>query len=135
MGKVGTFWHRLSATADVATVGTGFLIAKRHDLALDTDRIDGKIETVRVKVKAIAGGATTMTLKVCAQNNGTMIVVPDTTVTIALDVGSAVAGSAVYDLDIAHVQGFVPLPSTISCFYKVDAGTVTVDSVELIWSE
>ena len=134
MGKVGTFWHRLSAANDVATVGTGFLLAKRHDLALEETRIAGTIETVRVKVKAIAGGAATMTLKLCQNSNGTQII-DEQTVTMKLDVGSAVAGSAIFDLDIAHVNTVVPLPTTISCFYKVDAGTVTVDGVDLIWSE
>jgi|TARA_R100001463_G_scaffold82651_1_gene137279 hypothetical protein len=134
MGKVGTFWHRLSAANDVATVGTGFLLAKRHDLTLEETRIAGTIETVRVKVKAIAGGATTMTLKLCQNSNGTQII-DEQTVTMKLDVGSAVAGSAIFDLDIAHVNTVLPLPTTISCFYKVDAGTVTVDSVDLIWSE
>jgi hypothetical protein len=52
-----------------------------------------------------------------------------------LDVGSSVAGSAIFDLEIAHVNTVIPLPTTISCFYKVDAGTVTVDSVSLVWTE
>tara|TARA_R110000824_G_scaffold6216_1_gene28772 strand:- start:1748 stop:2152 length:405 start_codon:yes stop_codon:yes gene_type:complete len=134
MGKVGTFWHKLSAANDVASVGTGFLLAKRHDLTLDTTVLSGTIQTVRVKVKAIAGGAATMTLKLCEKADGTQIIDEDT-VTMNLDVGSSVAGSAIFDLEIAHVNTVIPLPTTISCFYKVDAGTVTVDSVSLVWTE
>tara|TARA_R110000787_G_scaffold111387_1_gene220302 strand:- start:1271 stop:1678 length:408 start_codon:yes stop_codon:yes gene_type:complete len=135
MGKVGTFWHNMAVATDLATVGTGFLLAKRHDIPLDVDRMAGEIRAIRIRLKAVAGGATTLTLKVCALANGTQIITNDTTTPIMFNIGSSVAGSAIFDIELAHVQSRLPLPATISTFYKVDAGTVTVDTVEIIWSE
>ena len=134
MAKVGKFLHEISSNVDV-NIDNAFGLGKQTDLVVPATlwqpTFSGILESLIIRLKNIAGGATTVTIKITHNTNGTGVVIPDTTATIALEVGSVVAGGVAYSIDLAHVHP----DGTFSIFYQLDAGTATVDVIELVWSE
>jgi hypothetical protein len=137
MSKTGNFYHQVNDETDVAAVGTTFDATKLTSLSLNSALANsarvgkafvGKIETIVIKVKTVAGGATSITMRGAF---ATTTVLPDTTATIAFDIGSTTAGVvAFYAGTVFNVQ-----IDTLDIFCKTDSGTVTVDEVIVTWSE
>ena len=136
MPKTGNFYWSVRDGGDVAGVNQTFNGARSHTISLNSilrpsragQQFIGKIETITIKVKAIAGGATKLTIK--GVLFGTAIL-PDTEADIALDVGSTTEGS------VAYYAGAVTVApnDTLEIFYTCDAGTLTVDQILVSWSE
>ena len=129
MPKVGRFIHEVVNGTDVA-INNAFGLGKQSDISTGNS-FSGFLEGVIVRFKSIAGGATKVTVKICHNTNGTGVVIPDTEAEIAFEVGSAVAGAIAIKIDFAHVH----TDGSFSLFYKTNAGTATVDQLELYWSE
>ena len=136
MGKQGRYIYKAEATDDVAAVGTTFNAAKKSVLALNTpsvgapgSRWQGRLEGVIIKVKSIAGGASTITLR--GVDSSGAVILPDTVANIAVDIGIATEGTVAY---IAGLDWTSP-DDELNIFYKTDAGTVVVDYVQCTWSE
>ena len=143
MAKQGRYIHAIGDNTDKAAVGTAFDAGKAYTINLNDalnaagspsgGRFSGRIEAVAIKVKSIAGGATKITMKgsITVPLGPVMAILPDTEADIALDVGSTTEGTVAYlaGLDWANPDDAL----TIVC--KTDAGTVTLDSVVVTWSE
>lgn len=129
MAKVGRFIHEIVDGTDV-NIDNAFGLGKQSDI-VSGSTFSGYLEGVIVRLKSIAGGAAKVTVKICHNTNGTGVVIPDTEADIALEVGSVVAGAIAINIGFAHVH----TDGTFSLFYKTDAGTATVDQLELYWSE
>ena len=129
MPKVGRFIHEVVNGTDVA-INNAFGLGKQSDISSGSS-FSGFLEGVIVRLKSVGGGAAKVTVKICHNTNGTGVVIPDTEAEIAFEVGSVVAGAIAIKIDFAHVH----TDGTFSLFYKTDAGTATVDQLELYWSE
>ena len=129
MPKVGRFIHEVVSGTDVA-INNAFGLGKQSDISSGSS-FSGFLEGVIVRLKSVGGGAAKVTVKICHNTNGTGVVIPDTEAEIAFEVGSVVAGAIAIKIDFAHVH----TDGTFSLFYKTDAGTATVDQLELYWSE
>ena len=135
MAKVGSFLHQVSSTTDVAAVGSSYNAAKYSSVRLrttaDPTRVGAILSGVYVKVKTIAGGAAKLSIQISTDVNGDSIIIPSSEADLSTGVTTATVGAAVYDLEIDYVSS----SDQIYIWYKTDAGTVTVDSVEVSWRE
>lgn len=116
---------------DVATVGTSFNTAKKSTLSVDTNyhqTFYGNFQGIYLKLKSISS-ATKLTMRICVDAAGDDIIIPDTEADIAVGITTANIGAAVFgvDLDVFTES------ETYHVFYKVDAGTVTVDKCTLTY--
>ena len=135
MAKTGNFIHQVSSTTDVASVGTSYNAAKYSSVRLRTvptaAPISGILSGVFVKVKTIAGGAAKLSIQISTDQLGDNIIIPSSEADLSVGVTTATLGAAVYDLAIDYAS----TSDQIFVWYKTDAGTVTVDSVEVSWRE
>jgi len=135
MAKVGSFLHQVSSTTDVAAVGTSYNAAKYSSVRLrttaDPTRVGAILSGVYVKVKTIAGGAAKLSIQISTDVNGDSIIIPSSEADLSTGVTTATVGAAVYDLAIDYVSS----SDQIYIWYKTDAGSLTVDSVEVSWRE
>ncbi len=133
MPKSGLYIHRVQEEADVASVGTAFAVDKLHTLTLNTPinrpgkRFSGVITALSVDVKSISGAASVTVRGVI---DG-VVVLPDTAATINLDIGSTTDGSCVWLAGIPWDSE----SDSLELFYKVDAGSVTVEASTITWRE
>jgi hypothetical protein len=143
MPKTGHFYHEVQSTDDVA-VTDAFNVLNRTDIALhdfsQTTGVQkvggpfvGKLEGLVIRVKNIAGGATKLIIKITHSVVGSQVIIPDTEATIALEIGTTTEGGVAYKFDFPYVHN----DDQLHIFYKTDAAasTLTVDALELYWSE
>jgi len=142
MPKTGRFLHEVQSTTDVP-VTNAFVVAQRTDLNLNdfslttgTQKVGGPfigyLESMVIRVKNIAGGATKLTIKLTHQATGTQVLIPDTEATISLEVGTLTEGGVAFEFG---PFAYMHTDDQVHIFYKTDAGTCTVDALELYWSE
>lgn len=129
MGKFGRFIHEAVDGTNRSVTGT-FSANNRHDIITGGGRFAGSLDGIVLRLTNI-NQATKLVVKICHNSNGTGIVIPDTEAVIALEVGSNTEGGVAYQFDFKHVH----TDDNFSIFYRTDAGTCTVDVVELYWSE
>ena len=91
---------------------------------------NGKLEGLVIRVKSIAVGATKLTIKITHAVSGAEVVIPDTEAVVALEVGSTTIGGVAYSFNFPYVH----TDDQLHIFYKGD-GNMTVDALELYWSE
>jgi len=132
MAKVGRFIHEAIDGNDVA-IDNAFGLGKQHDIVATDRSFVGYLEGIIVRVKTLAGNPapTKITVKITHNSNGTGVVIPDTEATIAYEVGSTTEGGIAIKFAFAHFH----TDGNFSIFYKTDAGTATIDAMELYWSE
>jgi hypothetical protein len=134
MAKTGNFIHQVSNATDVASVGTNYDAAKHSVINLQTSNSTSSIAAVLsgvyVKVKSISGAAQ-LSIQVSTDAAGDNIVIPSSQADLSTGVTTASVGAAVFDLSIDYAAA----SDQIYVFYKTNAGTVTVDSVEISWRE
>lgn len=134
MAKTGNFVHQVSDSTAVAAVGTSYAGAKKTAIKLrggsNTAAVGAILSAVTVKVSSISS-ATKLSIQISTDSNGDDIIVPSSEATLGIGVTTATKGAAVYDLAIL----FRSTSDQLYVFYKTDAGTVTVDSVDISWRE
>ncbi len=116
----------------IASVGTNFNINKKTSITLSHDSSKYFLATVKIITVYCSSisGASSVTLKMYNQNNGTGLFVSDETGSITLDIDSTTAGSVQIEIDAL-------LYSETELFYifpKVDAGTLTIDKIVITYS-
>ena len=141
MAKTGRFYHLVNSEAD-SSVTNAFSGANKTDIELfncipavpgavaDTP-FQGKLEGLAIRVKSVAAGATKLSIKITVNQVGSSVLIPDTEGTIGFEVGSTTAGAVAFYIGFPYVAP----TDEISIFYKTDAGTCTVDGLDLYWSE
>lgn len=123
-----------------SSVGTAFDAAKSHTHvmnAADPRRVSGEtfrgwFRTVVVQLSSISTAAT-LTLRICRDSAGDEIIVPDTDATIVTGVATATDGAIAYKIDIPYVDHADN--DSYYLFFKVNAGSVTVDSSNFSWTD
>jgi hypothetical protein len=143
--KIVHFYHSSTDSTAVAAIGTTFDAAKKHTHDLYANAPGyltrnksflNRFESLLITVSGIAGGATTLTMRVCADAGGDVPVIPDTTATISTGITTATAGSVAFKMDTPILQGGPSVgDGTFYIFFKVDVGSVAISSSVLTWSE
>ena len=140
MAKFGTYLHTVTNDSDITSVGTAYNGAKFHSIQLKVaggmqqqgQPYKNFLRSMIIKVKSLAGGAAKVTFRICSTGAGDTCVVGDTEVAFDLGITTATEGSAQILFDD---YPFFEEDDTVFVFYKVDAGTATIDFTQINWSE
>lgn len=139
MAKVGKFIHVAGDTTDKTSVGTSYATSKAQAISMAStplfnaaqDYFKGHLEYIRIHLTSIST-ATKITFKLCADSNGDVAVTPSTELIIDIGTTTATVGDVSAKIDVPiYITG----ADTIYLFTKTDAGTVTIDESQLVWSE
>lgn len=115
------------------SVSTSYDASKKASLALQMPSgfpLNFHLEGLYIQMSSVSS-ATEITIKICTDAAGDQAIVTGTTSTIEAGVTTATDGSAVYKIDLDYIFEASP----VYVFYKVEAGSVSVDSVELTYHE
>ena len=136
MPKVGSFTHTITHAVNLSATNS-YATARRHNLDLMSDTIptgsvpfSGFIDSITVHMNTIAG-ATTLTVRATSDLAGDNTIFGDTTATISTGVTTATDGSVT--IKIGAIYG--SSSDNLYLFWKTDAGTATVDTIIVNWSE
>jgi len=123
-------------TTAIASVGTSYATAKKHTLTLGSypagSPFRGRLEAVTIQVSSIAGGATETDFQMTTDSAGDETIAGGIGGDLTTGITTATDGSVTYVLDFVQST---PVNDTVYVFYKTDAGTVTIDSITITWSE
>jgi len=143
MAKTGKFIHSSIHSGLALAATNAFAAGARHNVELNADQSNvvgsttasgrgvARLSALYVFVNTIAGGATSLTVRLTRDTDGDIPVIPDTTATISTGVTTATSGSCVYKIDVDYLHS----DDDIYCWIKTDAGTCTVYRLELTWEE
>ena len=140
MAKTGNYYHSHKVSIARAAIGTSYdkLKLHAHDLHENGDggrsgeRYRGKIEGILVQLSSISG-AGRVTIRGAFDQDFDEMFLPDTEAVISAGLTTTTDGSVAYRYELPIITD-VDFSQVFLCF-KVDAGTVTVDSSTILWSE
>ena len=136
MARMKRYMHRKTYTTPIASVGTSFATAKAASLSLGMFPPDspflGRIQSVIYHFSSLAGGAASVTMRICSDAAGDITIIGDTTATISTGVTTAADGSAAYKVDL---DAGLDTGDTVYFMHKMNAGTATIDKIEICWEE
>jgi len=118
----------------VSGIGTSFNVSQVFELDMgmfpDDAPYRGYVSLIVAQVSSIAGGATTLTMRICRDATGDECIITDTTSQLFAGLTTATKGSACYSLN-----AFASLEAAdkVYVFLKTNSGTVTCDFVEITW--
>ena len=116
------------------SVGTSYATAKKATLPLLMPSgfpLAFHLEGLFIRMSSLNSSPTKLTIKITTDANGDEAIVTGTESTIETGVTTATDGAVVYKIDLDYIFD----SSDIYVFYKTDAGTVSVDAVELTYHE
>lgn len=139
MSTVGSIWHSSIANGNIAatnayvlaqSVNIGFFPSTGPD-ANATTTVRGRIGSLLIRVDTIAGGANAITVRCCRDAAGDQPIMLDATVNISFGITTAAKGATTYKIDLPYVHA----DGNFWVFWKLNAGTAQVRTVEMIWAE
>lgn len=137
MGKTGSYVHTITHNVSIAA-SNAYATARRHNLDLMSDQYPaggigffGRIDNVQIRMNTIAGGATSLTVRLTRDLAGDDIVFGDTTATISNGVTTATDGAVTVKFDALYGNS----DDNLYLFWKTNAGTATVDKIIVNWQE
>lgn len=141
MAKSGRYLHNPSTNTVVVGVGTAYAAAKKHTIDMKSTRPTGNkniafkgfLESLIVGAENITGGATKLTLRLCADDGGDFSLVGDVEVELDLGITDPTNASAQVYYDAFPFENIGD--DNIYIFYKVDAGSADISFAQLSWSE
>jgi hypothetical protein len=139
MPKTGKFVHNAVHSGLSIAANTTYATARRHNLDLYSDykgilpapAYRGKLGSLFIRVNTIAGAATTLTMRLTSDASGDKVVFGDTTATISTGVTTATDGAVTFKIDSLWSAD----TDNLYCFWKLDAGTATVENIQITWEE
>jgi hypothetical protein len=143
--RITHFLHKSDVTGAQA-VGTAFNTTARHthsllvaanapDFQLRANYL-GIMQGLQIYLTTLAGGATSVTVRITQDAAGDVVCVPDTTATLATGVTTAATGSAMFKIDLPiHQDLGGPGNGTFYVFVKVNAGTAVFSGSMITWME
>ncbi len=143
MAKTGHFLHSIVVPDDIAAVGTSYDLAKFHTINLKSaggvsmngQPFRGFLRSMIIRAKNLAGGAAKVTFRLCCDTGGDFTILGDTEVALDLGLTTATTGCGQVLFDDYPFWEALSNSDTIYAFYKVDAGTATIDLAQINWSE
>lgn len=142
MARVGKFLHH-SEVVGIQAVTTGFSTSVKHDHTLvspnrgSNGHYFGIVNGIEILLTA-ATSATTVTVRLCKDAGGDIVIVPDVTATLVGGVSTPATKSAVFRVDMPIRQDLAPTPNnTLYLFVKVDDATSnpTFTGSQIVWQE
>ena len=121
-------------TVQKTSVGTSYDTAKKATLTLKQPAqfpLTFHLEGVFVQMSSLNSSPTKLTMKLTTDSGGDLAIVTATQSDIDTGVTTATDGSAIYKIDLDYIFE----SETVYLFFKTDAGTVSIDSVELTYHE
>tara|TARA_Y100000114_G_C11756580_1_gene327174 strand:+ start:2500 stop:2907 length:408 start_codon:yes stop_codon:yes gene_type:complete len=118
----------------VTNVGTSYSASKKSTVALimpGSFPLAFHLEGLFIRMSSLNSSPTKLTVKITTDANGDEAIITSTESTIETGVTTATDGAVVYKIDVDYIFE----SSNIYVFYKTDAGTVSVDAVELTYHE
>jgi len=139
MAAVGTFIHSSEHTLALA-ITNAFVAANRHPLPLNassTNVVGNKrgiahLSAIYIHVNTIAAGATGLTFSLSNDTTGDQKWIGNTTATFSTGITTATQGNITAKLDVDYVK---TADDILYLHARTDAGTCTIDRIELTWRE
>jgi len=113
-----------STTTAVASVGTSFDVAKFHKCSLGNAALY-ELNSILIKLSSLASSPTTVEYMITSDAAGDKILVTG----VALDIRTGLTTATVGACE-DNLQGATVYATDMYIFFKTDAGTVTVESVQ-----
>lgn len=142
MAKTGRFLHSIVDDNDIAAVGTAYDVTKVHTFDLSVSKSSGTsnpfrgfLRSMMFRCTNLAGGAAKVTIRLCIDADGDYTVLGDTEVVLDIGVTTATTGCGQILFDDYPFWEYLNNSDTVYAFYKVDAGTATIDMSQINWSE
>ena len=142
MAKTGSFIHSSRHTGLAIAITNAFVAGNRHPLPLNTElpvlgagqsnRFRGRLSAIFIHVNTIAGGCTALTFSLSTDTAGDSKWIGNTTASLSLGVTTSTQGSVTAKIDVDYVS---TASDILYLHAKTDAGTCTVDRIELVWEE
>ena len=122
-------------TTAIASVGTTYDTAKKHTLTLGSypagSAFRGRLEALTIQVSSISS-ATELAFQMTTDAAGDLTIASGVGGDLTAGITTATDGALTYVLDFVQAA---PVNDIVYVFYKTDAGTVTIDSITITWSE
>jgi len=140
MAAVGTFIHSSEHTGLTLAITNAFVAATRHAIPLNassTNVVGNKrgvahLSAIYIHVNTIAAGATSLTFSLSTDTTGDQKWIGNTTATFSTGVTTATQGNITAKLDVDYVK---TADDVLYLHARTDAGTCTIDRIELTWRE
>lgn len=139
---IRAFFHSSQNSTARALVGTSFVAGEVHNHDLLSGAVAfmagraflGRIEGIFLQLSSVSVVAT-ITMRLCLDAAGDNVVIPDTDATIVAGITTAADGAVAYSVGIPISQTMSGEFGNLYLFVKGDAGTFTLDSSTITWSE
>ena len=137
MAKVGSYTHTIVHSGLALNATTTYGTGRRHNLNLMQDVFPngapfaGRIDNVIIHMNTIAGGATSLTVRLTDDLAGDDIIFGDTTATISTGVTTGTQGAVTVKFDALWGN----TNDDLYLFWKTNAGTAVVDTITVNWME
>ena len=96
----------------------------------------GIVDSIQVVLTGLAVGATDVTIRLCEDAAGDIIIVPDTTATLATGLTTSTTGCAVFKVQTIIRQDLGAAGNgTLYLFVKLNSGTATFAGSQITWQE
>jgi len=139
MAAVGTFIHSSPHTLALA-ITNAFVAANRHAIPLNVDSTNvvgnkrgiAHLSAIYIHVNTIAAGATSLTFSLSKDTAGDQKWIGNTTATFSTGITTATDGNVTAKLDVDFIKS---ADDVLYLHARTDAGTCTIDRIELTWRE
>ena len=140
MSATGKFIHSSIHTGLTVALTNAYVAgAQRHLIPLNADSTNvvgskrgvARLQALYVHVNTIAAGCTSLTVRLTRDAAGNQPWIGDTTATLSPGITTATQGAITVKLDVDYVH----TDGDLYVHFRTNAGTCTVDRVELTWEE
>ena len=140
MSATGKFIHSSIHTGMTVALTNAYVAgAQRHLIPLNADSTNvvgskrgvARLQALYVHVNTIAAGCTSLTVRLTRDAAGNQAWIGDTTATLSPGITTATQGAITVKLDVDYVH----TDGDLYVHFRTNAGTCTVDRVELTWEE
>jgi len=140
MAATGKFIHSSIHTGLAIALTNAYVAgAQRHLIPLNQDQASvtgnkrgvARLQALYVHVNTIAAGATSLTVRLTRDAAGNQTWIGDTVATLSTGITTATQGAITVKIDVDYVHE----DANLYVHFKTNAGTCTVDQVELTWEE
>tara|TARA_R100001591_G_scaffold34972_1_gene46524 strand:- start:8012 stop:8431 length:420 start_codon:yes stop_codon:yes gene_type:complete len=136
--RTNRFIHRATNSTSIASVGTSYDAAKKHEIDLGSypkgSPFVGRINGLIIQCSAMSSGPAPQQIHYLMSTDaaGNKPIFGADTGEISAGVTTTGVGGTSYRIDMDFIS---EVNSTVYIFYKTDAGTLTIDKTIVMWHE